>query len=78
MASKIQWKNLDEIRVEMAKKWETIAKQNMAQSKKSKIKMASSSCPISKMQQKSFKWSWAWTILDIYYTRKRSLTILRI
>ena len=23
MASKIQWKNLDEIRVEMAKKWET-------------------------------------------------------
>ena len=30
MASKIQWKNLDEIRVEMAKKWETIAKQNMA------------------------------------------------
>ena len=34
MASKIQWKDLDEIRVEMAKKWETIAKQNMAQSKK--------------------------------------------
>ena len=30
MASKIQWKNLDEIRVEMSKKWETIAKQNMA------------------------------------------------
>ena len=30
MASKIQWKNLDEIRSEMAKKWETIAKQNMA------------------------------------------------
>ena len=29
MASKIQWKNLDEIRVEMAKKWETIAKHNM-------------------------------------------------
>ena len=26
MASKIQWKNPDEIRVEMAKKWETIAK----------------------------------------------------
>ena len=54
MASKIQWKNLDEIRVEMAKKWDTIAKQNMAYSKKSKIKMASSSSPISKMQQKSF------------------------
>ena len=30
MASKIQCKNLHEIRVEMAKKWETIAKQNMA------------------------------------------------
>ena len=51
MASKIQWKNLDEIRVEMAKKWEKIAKQSMAWSKKSKIKMASSSSPISKMQQ---------------------------
>ena len=51
MASKIQWKNLDEIRVEMAKKWEKMAKQNMAWSKKSKIKMASPSSPISKMQQ---------------------------
>ena len=30
MTSKIQWQNLDEIRVEMAKKWEKIAKQNMA------------------------------------------------
>ena len=30
MASKIHWKNLDKIRVEMAKKWEKIAKQNMA------------------------------------------------
>ena len=30
MASKIQWKNLDEILVEMAKKWQKIAKQNMA------------------------------------------------
>ena len=30
MASKIEWKNLDQIRVEMAKKWEKIAKQNMA------------------------------------------------
>ena len=30
MASKIQWKNLDEIRVDMEKKWEKIAKQNMA------------------------------------------------
>ena len=29
MASKIQWENLDEIRVEMANKWEKIAKQNM-------------------------------------------------
>ena len=54
MASKIQWKNLDEIRVEMAKRSEKIAKQDMAQSNKSKIKMASSSSPISKMQQKSF------------------------
>ena len=54
MASKIQWKNLDEIRVGMASKWEKNAKQNMAWSKKFKIKMASSSSPISKMQQKSF------------------------
>ena len=30
MASRIQWKNLDEIQVEMAKKWKKIAKQNMA------------------------------------------------
>ena len=30
MASKIEGKNLDEIRVEMAKRWEKIAKQNMA------------------------------------------------
>ena len=30
MASKIQWKNLGKIQVEMAKKWEKIAKQNMA------------------------------------------------
>ena len=30
MASNIQWKNLGEIRVEMAKKWDTIVKQNMA------------------------------------------------
>ena len=29
MASKIQWKNLDEIWVEMAKKWEKNAKQNI-------------------------------------------------
>ena len=38
MASKIQWKNLDEIRVEMAKKWETIAKQNMAYRRNPKSK----------------------------------------
>ena len=30
MASKIQWENLDKIRVEMTKKWEKIAKQNLA------------------------------------------------
>ena len=43
MSSKIHRKHLDEIWARMTKKWEKIVKQNMAQSKKVKIKMASSS-----------------------------------
>ena len=43
MPGKIQGKHRDGIRTKTTKKWKKIVKQNMAWSKKFKIKMASSS-----------------------------------